>query len=145
MDLKERAAADLEEVRRRSLELLDPLSDDDLVRQHSRLMSPLAWDLAHVGNYEDLWLIRAAGGKEGVDPSLDSMYDAFRHPRPDRPSLPLLTPLEARRYIAEVRSRAFDVLSTLPFESGQPLLADGFVVGLVVQHEHQHDETMLAT
>jgi iron(II)-dependent oxidoreductase len=145
MDLKEQAAADLEEVRRRSLELLDPLSDDDLVRQHSRLMSPLAWDLAHVGNYEDLWLIRAAGGREGVDPSLDGMYDAFRHPRPNRPSLPLLTPSETRRYIAEVRSRAFDVLSTLPLESPRPLLADGFVVGLVVQHEHQHRETMLAT
>ncbi len=145
MDLKERAASDLEEVRRRSLELLDPLSDDDLVRQHSRLMSPLVWDLAHVGNYEDLWLIRAAGGRGGVDPSLDAIYDAFRHPRPNRPSLPLLSPSETRRYIAEVRGRAFDVLSALPLDSSRPLLADGFVVGLVVQHEHQHDETMLAT
>ncbi|MFI5054401.1 MAG: SUMF1/EgtB/PvdO family nonheme iron enzyme, partial [Acidimicrobiia bacterium] len=27
----------------------------------------------------------------------------------------------------------------------QPLLADGFVYGMVVQHEHQHDETLLAT
>ena len=145
MDLKEQAAADLLEVRRRSLELLDPLSDHDLVRQHSRLMSPLAWDLAHVGNYEDLWLIRAAGGREGVDPSLDGMYDAFRHPRPNRPSLPLLSPSETRHYVAEVRSRALDVLSSLPLESPWPLLADGFVVGLVVQHEHQHGETMLAT
>src|SRR5262249_7871577 len=127
------------------LELLDPLSDDDLVRQHSRLMSPLVWDLAHVGNYEDLWLIRAAGGRDGVDPSLDSIYDAFRHPRPNRPSLPLLSPSERRRHVAEVRGRAFDVLSALPLDSSRPLLADGFVVGLVVQHEHQHDETMLAT
>jgi iron(II)-dependent oxidoreductase len=145
MDLKERGGAELEDVRRRSLELLDPLSDDDLVRQHSQLMSPLVWDLAHVGNYEDLWLIRAAGGKAGVDPSLDSIYDAFRHPRPNRPSLPLLSPAETRRYLAEVRGRAFDVLNSLPVDSSRPLLADGFVVGLVVQHEHQHDETMLAT
>ena len=28
---------------------------------------------------------------------------------------------------------------------GRDLLADGFVYGMVVQHEHQHDETMLAT
>ena len=27
---------------------------------------------------------------------------------------------------------------------GGPLLAGGFVYGMVVQHEHQHDETMLA-
>jgi iron(II)-dependent oxidoreductase len=145
VDVKERAAQELETVRRRSLDLLDPLADPDLICQHSRLMSPLVWDLAHIGNYEDLWLVRAAGGLEGVDPSLDDLYDAFRHPRPNRPSLPLLSPTEARRYIAEVRARAFDVLNTLPLDPAIPLLADGFVVGLVVQHEHQHDETMLAT
>src|SRR6516165_4256908 len=145
MDLNERATSELEGVRRRSLDLLDPLTDSDLVRQHSPLMSPLVWDLAHVGNYEDLWLIRAAGGRDGVDPSLDGIYDAFRHPRPNRPSLPLLSPAETRRYIADVRGRAFDVLSALPIDSSRPLLVDGFVVGLVVQHEHQHDETMLAT
>jgi gamma-glutamyl hercynylcysteine S-oxide synthase len=145
MDLKEHAAVELETVRRRSLDLLDPLTDADLIRQHSRLMSPLVWDLAHIGNYEDLWLVRAAGGLDGVDPSLDELYDAFRHPRPNRPSLPLLSPSDTRRYIAEVRGRAFDVLNTLPLDPAVPLVADGFVVGLVVQHEHQHDETMLAT
>ena len=29
--------------------------------------------------------------------------------------------------------------------AADPLLTDGFVYGMVVQHEHQHDETMLAT
>jgi iron(II)-dependent oxidoreductase len=145
VNVKERAAVELETVRRRSLDLLDPLTDAELTRQHSRLMSPLVWDLAHVGNYEDLWLVRAAGGQEGVDPSLDDIYDAFRHPRPNRPTLPLLSPTDTRHYIAKVRSRAFDVLNALRLESAVPLLAEGFVVGLVVQHEHQHDETMLAT
>ena len=144
-DLKERAASELEVVRRRSLDLLAPLDEVALVRQHSRLMSPLVWDLAHVGNYEDLWLIRAAGGQPGIDPGLDDIYDAFRHGRADRPELPLLGPAEARRYIAEVRGRALDVLGGIEFDPAVPLLADGFVVGLVVQHEHQHDETMLAT
>jgi iron(II)-dependent oxidoreductase len=57
----------------------------------------------------------------------------------------LLSPAETRGYIAEVRDRALDVLSGLPLDPSRPLLADGFVIGLVVQHEHQHDETMLAT
>jgi iron(II)-dependent oxidoreductase len=144
-DLRERAAGELETARRRSLELLAPLNPTDLVHQHSPLMSPLVWDLAHVGNYEDLWLVRAAGARPGVKPGLDDIYDAFRHGRADRPTLPLLGPDEARRYIGEVRGRALDVLETMEFDPGVPLLADGFVVGLVVQHEHQHDETMLAT
>ena len=139
------AAVALDTVRRRSLDLLAPLDDEVLVRQHSRLMSPLVWDLAHVGNYEDLWLVRAAGRREGVDPSLDQLYDAFRHPRADRPALPLLGPADTRRYIGAVRDRALEVLDSIELDPGVPLLAGGFVVGLVVQHEHQHDETMLAT
>jgi len=144
-DIRELAVAELEAVRGRSLELLAPLSDADLIRQHSRLMSPLVWDLAHVGNYEDLWLVRAAGNSAGVDPSVDGLYDAFRHPRANRPALPLLGPAQARRYVGRVRSRAFDILDGIEFDPAVPLLAGGFVVGLVVQHEHQHDETMLAT
>jgi gamma-glutamyl hercynylcysteine S-oxide synthase len=143
--VKERAAHELEAVRRRSLDLLAPLDDAALTRQHSPLMSPLVWDLAHVGNYEDLWLVRAAAGQAGVDPALDEMYDAFRHVRADRPGLPLLGPLDARRYISHVRGRALDILEAIELDPGVPLLADAFVVGLVVQHEHQHDETMLAT
>lgn len=143
--INERAAAALEVVRLRSLDLLAPLDEVSLRRQHSPLMSPLVWDLAHVGNYEDLWLIRAATGHPGVNPALDDIYDAFRHGRADRPALPLLGPGEARRYLREVRSRALDVVDAIEFDPSVPLLADGFVVGLVVQHEHQHDETMLAT
>jgi gamma-glutamyl hercynylcysteine S-oxide synthase len=144
-DLLERSAQALDVVRQRSLALLAPLDDPALLRQHSPLMSPLVWDLAHVGNYEDLWLVRAAGGRRGVEPDLDEIYDAFRHVRADRPSLPLLGPADARRYIARVRDRALDILDGLDFDPSRPLLADGFVIGLVVQHEHQHDETILAT
>jgi iron(II)-dependent oxidoreductase len=144
-DLKEQAERELDVVRRRSLDLLEPLDDQALIRQHSRLMSPLVWDLAHVGNYEDLWLVRAAGGRPGVEPSVDGLYDAFRHPRPNRPSLPLLGPAESRQYIGQVRDQAIEVVDQLEFDPDRPLLAGAFVVGLVVQHEHQHDETMLAT
>jgi gamma-glutamyl hercynylcysteine S-oxide synthase len=145
MDVRGRAVEELVAARQRSLELLEPLNNDQLLRQHSPLMSPLVWDLAHIGNYEEQWVVRAAGGMAAIDPSLDDLYDAFRHPRPDRPALPLLGPDAARAYIAEVRSRALDVVDRLTFDDDDPLLAGGFVVGLAVQHEHQHDETMLAT
>jgi iron(II)-dependent oxidoreductase len=144
MDLKARVAGELEAVRRRSLDLLAPVPDPDLRRQVSPIMSPLVWDLAHVGNYEELWLLREAAGRPPVDASLDSLYDAFRHPRKNRPSLPLLGPPEARRYIAEVRGRVLDALDAVDLDAG-PLVSRAFVYGMVVQHEHQHDETMLAT
>ena len=144
MDLKTRIVDELAAGRARSLELLEPLAPDALVRQHSPLMSPLIWDLAHVGNYEDLWLLRAVG-TDGVGPQYDDTYDAFRHARRDRPSLALLDDDGARRYLVDVRQRALDRLDRVDLDPARPLLAGGFVYGMVVQHEHQHDETMLAT
>jgi iron(II)-dependent oxidoreductase len=145
VDVRQKVAEDLEAARRRSLGLLDPLDDDGLRRQHSPLMSPLVWDLAHVGNYEELWLLREVAGAAPLDSALDDLYDAFRHPRPNRPALPLLGPAEARRYIGEVRGRVLDTLERIDLEADRPLLTGAFVYGMAVQHEHQHDETMLAT
>jgi iron(II)-dependent oxidoreductase len=141
--MKERIAAELEAVRRRSLALLERVSDDDLLRQHSPLMSPLVWDLAHVGNYEEQWLLGAVADTR-VAAHLDGVYDAFRNPRRDRPQLELLEPEPARAYVSDIRQRVLDVLDAAELDKG-PLLARGFVYGMVVQHEHQHDETMTAT
>jgi iron(II)-dependent oxidoreductase len=145
VDTESRIEAGLEGARARTLGLLAPIDDADLVGQVSPLMSPLAWDLAHIGPYEELWLLRNVAGAGPTNELFDDVYDAFKHPRRDRPSLPILGPAEARAFVAGVRARALGVLATVDFDSDDPLLRDGFVYGLVAQHEHQHDETMLAT
>ena len=142
--LRERIAVALLAARERTHGLTDCIDDDDLVRQHSRLMSPLVWDLAHVGNQEELWLLRAVGGREPMHPEIDPLYDAFEHPRAERPTLPLLPPAQARSYAGEVRGRVLDLLERAPL-AGTPLVADGFAFGMIAQHEQQHDETMLIT
>ncbi|GAB3454710.1 ergothioneine biosynthesis protein EgtB [Streptomonospora sediminis] len=144
--LRRRIAAELDHGRARSVGLtLEALDEAELVTQHSPLMSPLVWDLAHVGNYEEQWLLRTAAGGEALRPDIDTLYDAFENPRADRVSLPLLSPGEARDYNARVRDRVLDSLDRADFGAGTPLLQDGFVYHMVIQHEHQHDETMLAT
>ena len=142
--LRERIAVALIAARDRTRGLTDCVDDTDLVRQHSRLMSPLVWDLAHVGNQEELWLLRAVGGREPMHPEIDPLYDAFEHPRRERPSLPLLPPAQARSYVGEVRGRVLDLLEHAPLE-GAPLVTGGFAFGMIAQHEQQHDETMLIT
>ncbi|MGH9154308.1 MAG: ergothioneine biosynthesis protein EgtB [Acidimicrobiales bacterium] len=136
---------ELAAARRRSLALLDPLGEEDQRCQHSPLMAPLAWDLGHVANYEEQWLVRAVDGARAGRPDLDDIYDAFRHPRASRPALAFLGPAEARAYAAEVRDTALELLDRTDLSAGGPLLDGAFVYGIVAQHEHQHDETMLAT
>ncbi|HVL85272.1 MAG TPA: ergothioneine biosynthesis protein EgtB [Pseudonocardia sp.] len=143
-ELRDRLAGLLTVARERSTRLTDAVDEADLVAQHSPLMSPLVWDLAHVGSQEELWLVRDVGGREPLRPEIDGLYDAFRHSRASRVELPLLTPAETRRYVAEVRDKALDALGRVPL-TGRPLLEHGFAFGMIVQHEQQHDETMLAT
>jgi iron(II)-dependent oxidoreductase len=143
--LRARIVDDLERARERTRGLTDAVDDDELLKQHSALMSPLVWDLAHIGNQEELWLLRDVGGRDPLLPeTVDQLYDAFQHARSSRPALPLLEPAPSRQYVRDVRGRVLDLLERTPLH-GRALLERGFAFGMIVQHEQQHDETMLAT
>jgi iron(II)-dependent oxidoreductase len=119
----------LAEGRERTLALVAPLSDADVEAQHTEIMSPLAWDLAHIAAYEELWLVHRYGGAPLSRPELAAMYDAFETPRAVRGDLPLLDRAQAMDYLADVRERAPQ--------------GDDFIHELVLRHEMQHGETML--
>jgi gamma-glutamyl hercynylcysteine S-oxide synthase len=128
----------LAEARERTLALVASVSDEDLERVHSTLMSPLAWDLGHIAAFEDLWLVHRFGGRPMLRPELVDVYDAMETPRADRGELPFLAPDAAREYMSEVRATALELLE-------QRGTGDGILHELVVRHEQQHNETMLQT
>ena len=130
--------AALTEARARTLALVQSVSNEDLERVHSTLMSPLVWDLGHIAAFEDLWLVHRYGGRPLLHDDLADVYDAFETPRAERGDLPFLRADEAREYLAEVRARTLDVIE----ERG---VGDGLLHEMVIRHEHQHDETMLQT
>jgi iron(II)-dependent oxidoreductase len=135
---RETLAQELTRARERTLRLVD-FDDAELHRQYDPLMSPLVWDLAHIGQQEELWLLRDGNpDRPGMlAPAVEQLYDAFEHSRASRVELPLLPPTDARAYCATVRAKAFDALDALPDD------ASAFNFGLVISHENQHDETML--
>ena len=143
--LKGRLRDQLEEARARTYRLLAPVSDANLMKQHNVLMSPLAWDLGHIGNFEELWLVQRLQGKGPSNPQYDDIYDAFEHPRRTRASLPILDRQQCRDYLAAVRESALQGLANADLDSDDELVRDGFVFNMIIQHEYQHNETMLAT
>jgi iron(II)-dependent oxidoreductase len=124
----------LEEARARTLALVASVPDEDLVKVHSPLMSPLVWDLGHIAAFEDLWLVHRHGGQPMLRADLAETYDAFETPRAERGELEFLGPAEAHDYLAAVRQRVLE-------------LFDGHseIHELVLRHELQHTETMLQT
>jgi len=125
----------LEPARRRTVALLEPLSDEQLTREISPLQSPLVWDLAHIAHFEELWLLRRPGGRDALSPECDDLYDSFAHARSERGRLPILSPEAARAYAGEVRQAVLELFPELSLDH----------VRMVVQHELQHAETMTQT
>lgn len=82
MTSPEQLACHLARARARTLRLVD-FDDAELCCQYDPLMSPLVWDLAHIGQQEELWLLR--GGDPGqpglLPPAVEGLYDAFEHSR----------------------------------------------------------------
>jgi gamma-glutamyl hercynylcysteine S-oxide synthase len=124
--------------------LLEPLDDEQLNRVYSPILSPLAWDLGHIANFEELWLVQTIGGREPLRGDLGRLYDAIENPRKTRGQLPILRDDELRSYLDQVRERTLDVLDEVELDGADdPLLRDGFIYEMLIAHEHQHNETML--
>jgi iron(II)-dependent oxidoreductase len=124
----------LTDARERTLALVEPVSEADLDRQHDPLMSPLVWDLGHIAAFEDLWVCRETG-QELLRPDLAEVYDATETPRRGRGELPYLRRDDAVAYMEAVRERTLASLDGV----------SSFIGEMLVQHEHQHNETMLQT
>ncbi|MDQ5826654.1 MAG: DinB family protein, partial [Chloroflexota bacterium] len=143
--LKKDLAEKLTEARKRTRWLLETVSDEDLAAQHDPIMSPLIWDYGHIGNYEELWLLKRAFGRGLSDRELYDIYDASLTPRSERPSLEMLDRPLTDRYLDTVREAALEALASANLDGSDPLLKDGFVYHMILQHEYQHNETMLQT
>jgi len=130
--------------RARTLQIVAPLSEADLARQHSPLMSPIAWDLGHIAQFEEQWLVPAASRAARSEAS--SLYDALATPRAERSKLRLPSVSELWQRLGRVRQQVErHFVGAAGFESTPvaELPAGEFSLPLVVQHEAQHQETIL--
>jgi gamma-glutamyl hercynylcysteine S-oxide synthase len=143
-DPRSTVAALLAEARERTLLLVRDLSDADLLTQHDPLMSPILWDLGHIAHFEELWLTQNLDGTIEFS-EMPGMYNPFEHPRATRANLPLpaLGPMLER--MSDIRERVLARLERTEFDTANPLLAGGYVYNMVLQHEYQHNETILQT
>lgn len=141
---REEIAGRLEEARARTLALVAPLTEDDLHRQHDPLMSPIIWDLGHIAHFEELWLVRNLEGPVEFG-EMPGIYNPFEHPRRVRGELALPSLDECVSMMNQIRSRVLSRLDGVDLGSGNPLMRDGYVYSMVLQHEYQHNETMLQT
>jgi iron(II)-dependent oxidoreductase len=96
---------------------------------------PIMWHRGHIGAYEAYWLLQRSKGEASPSAEFERIFDPIKTPRDDASSLPPLDEIEG--YLASIRARALDYLGT-PEGS-----ADWETFHLVLEHELQHQETLL--
>jgi gamma-glutamyl hercynylcysteine S-oxide synthase len=134
----------LSEARERTLLLIAPLSDDDLTRQHDPLMGPIIWDVGHIAHFEELWLTQNLDGEIRFA-EMPGTYNPFENPRRARGKLQYPARSAMLDLLRDVRERVLTRLEQVDFNAPNELVRDGYVYAMVLQHEYQHNETMLQT
>ena len=127
-----------------TLQLIEPLGDEQLNRVYSPILSPLIWDLGHIANFEELWLVRddrrpraaARRPRRLLRRDRAAAEDPRRAADPEAP--PRCAPTWSRS--ASARSRCSTTSTSTPTTRCS---RDGFVYEMLLAHEHQHNETML--
>jgi ergothioneine biosynthesis protein EgtB len=129
-------------VRRRSLMLAGPLSDEDCGAQSMADASPIKWHLAHTTWFFETFVLEAhEAGFVPYNPAFRFLFNSYyngigeRHPRAMRG---LLT----RPSLAEVRAWRENVDRRMLHLIGAGAAPEALVV-LGLQHEQQHQELML--
>jgi gamma-glutamyl hercynylcysteine S-oxide synthase len=136
-------AALLLEARARTLLLISPVPEDELMNQHNRLMSPVVWDMGHIAHFEELWLIRNLDGPVQFG-EMPGMFNPFENPRSVRGELALPRLADTLDHMACARRGVLDRLVSGDAGAADPrLLEGGYVYHMVAQHEYQHNETIL--
>src|SRR5438105_4043169 len=95
-------AAWLQDARRRTLDLIADLNDDQLLGPHLPTVNPLLWEIGHIAWFQEKWVLRHANRRPPLRPDGDALYDSAAVPHDARWDLPLPSRAQTLRYMAQV-------------------------------------------
>jgi len=137
----EQIARTLTGTRAETLRIFD-LADEGELRQSPGFgYRPIVWHLAHIGVFEAYWLLQKLAGRPAPDELYERIFDPIRTPREESKNLPARREMED--YLRRVRGGVLEVLDRHDFDSADPLARGGYLFQLVLEHERQHQETLL--
>lgn len=136
-------ATRFQQVRQRTMDLCDPLSDEDLLLQSMPDASPGKWHLAHTSWFFEQFVLGRDPRWEIRDPRWHYLFNSYyqsvgpMHARPQRGLLSRPSLGEVRDYRQRINEGVVELLSR---QHDPELVA---LVELGVQHEQQHQELLL--
>jgi gamma-glutamyl hercynylcysteine S-oxide synthase len=117
------------------------IAEKDLRRQPGEGFRPLLWHWGHVGAFESYWILQRLKGDASLSPHYDVIFDPIQTPKDDSLNLPPVAEIDD--YLRRVRQEAIAYLTSLQPDDGNPLLRNGYLFNMVLEHEYQHQETLM--
>jgi len=119
------------------LQLLDSLTDAQMLGARAHFVEPPIWEMGHVGWFQEYWILRHLDGADSLLPGSDGIYDSFHvsytrrwdHRYPSRDA--------TCAYISDVLRRSLDRL-----EAREPSDEETYFYTLVALHEDMHAESL---
>jgi iron(II)-dependent oxidoreductase len=134
----------LEETRQRTLELVDDLSDEQLIGPRLRIVNPLRWEIGHVAWFQEFWILRHLAGLSPILNQGDELYDSARVAHDTRWDLPLPSRSTTLEYMKRVLDRVCD-LSDHRRREALDGYNETYFLQLVLFHEQMHAEAITYT
>ncbi|MEK6222620.1 MAG: SUMF1/EgtB/PvdO family nonheme iron enzyme [Chloroflexota bacterium] len=125
------------DTRKRELELIANLSDEQMIGERIKIVEPPIWELGHVGWFQDRWILQGLDKQEPVSVDADNLYDSFSIRNEERWDLIFPSLAETKDYINEVFQRIIKRL-----HGKDPSELETYYYRLLLNHEDMHSETM---
>lgn len=125
----------MQSARQRTLELLDGLTQEQLMGPRLPIVNPTLWEVGHVGWFHEHFILRREHGHEPLLERGDRLYDSIAIPHETRWDLPVYTLDEIKDYLA----RTLETL-TGRLNGGMADERDSYLYQFTTFHEDMHDE-----
>ena len=145
----EQLAEILVDTRKRTLDLISDLDDEQMLGPQLRIVNPPLWEIGHLAWFQEYWNLRRPKGTwyESEDPfgpsmldNADELYNSMEVPHDTRWDLPLLSRGETMSYMQRVLD---DTLHKLNTEGPTP--ENAYFARLATFHEDMHAEAFTYT
>jgi gamma-glutamyl hercynylcysteine S-oxide synthase len=136
----------LRETRARTMELVDDLTEEQLIGPRLQIVNPLLWEIGHIAWFQEFWVLRHIGGQPPILKQGDELYDSGRVNHETRWDLPLLERDKALAYMERVLERVIEQTSRKVHNLRD---AEGYdqdyFLNLMLLHEQMHSEAITYT
>jgi len=130
----------LDDARRRTLAIIDPMEGDQLMGPQLDIVNPPLWEIGHLAWFHEKWTLRDLDGRDPLRSDADELYDSIAIGHDSRWELPLPDYEATREYMEAVRRAMRDRLG-----GRDPSHLEVYRYRYTTFHEDMHTEAFTYT